>query len=262
MAAGFVVSSLHRSGLCRGHSRCTFSLNATLRRLSLLFAALLLAACAGPQKYSANPAFMKGMAQKPKQVLLLPPDIEVMEISAGGVPEKVEAWSKQAKSNIRQSLGKVSGRELKFIELPELSASEQETVDKYLAFYDVVGGDAFTFGRSPEPAWQHKKDNFDYTLGDGLHFLKQKTGADAALFVIGSDHISSGGRKAAMVVGALMGIVIPAGMTFVSAALVDLDSGNILWLNYDFGGGNWDIRNPEDTDKLVANIFTDYPGAK
>ncbi len=261
MAAGFPVYSFPRSGSDQSHFQRTFSISAWLSRLSLLFAVLLLSACA-TQKYSANPAFMKA-AQKPKQVVLLPPDIEVMEISAGGVPEKVDAWSKQAKSNIRQSLSKVSGgRDIKFTELPELSTAEKETVDKYLAFYDVVGGDAFIFGRNPDPAWQHKKDNFDYTLGDGLHFLKQKTGADAALFVVGSDHISSGGRKAAMVIGALMGIVIPAGTTFVSAGLVDLDTGNILWLNYDFGGGNWDIRNPADTDKLVANIFTDYPAAK
>jgi hypothetical protein len=235
------------------------------RKLSLLFAVLFLTACATPQKYVANPAFNKASsAQKTRQVLLLPPNVEVKEISAGGVPEKVEAWSKQAKSNIKQSLSKATGAGKNFdlIELPEMTASEKDAVEKYLAFYEVVGGDAFIFGRSPDPAWQHKTKNFDYTLGDGLHFLKQKTGADAALFIVGSDNISSGGRKAAIVIGAMMGIVIPAGMTFVSAGLVDLDSGDILWLNYDFGGGNWDIRNQADTDKLVANIFIDYPVAK
>jgi len=234
-------------------------------RLPLLILVLFLTACATPQKYAANPAFINASAaQKPKKVLLLPVDIDVMEISAGGVPEKVEAWSKQAKSNVRQSLHKTIGAEKNFelVEMPEMAASEKDVLEQYLAFYEVVGGDAFIFGRSPDPAWQHKRKNFDYTLGNGLGFLRQKTGADAALFVVGADQISTGGRKAAIVLGAMIGVAIPVGMTFVSVGLVDLESGNILWLNYDFGGGNWDIRDQADTDKLVANIFRDYPVAK
>ncbi|HET7831381.1 MAG TPA: hypothetical protein VFK88_00300, partial [Gallionella sp.] len=142
-----------------------------LAKLAALVAILLLAACATPpQKYAASPAFLNASAaQKPKKVLLLPPDIEVMEISAGGVPEKVEAWGKQAKANIRQSLNKTTGvtRNFELIELPELTATEKETVEKFLAFYDVVGGTAFFYGRSQDPAWQHKVQNFDYTLGEG-----------------------------------------------------------------------------------------------
>lgn len=235
-----------------------------MKHFSLILV-LFLAACATPQKYAANPAFINApAAQKPKKVLLLPADIDVMEISAGGVPEKVEAWSKQAKSNIKQSLHKTigAGQNFELIELPEMAASEKEVLEQYLAFYGVVGGDAFVFGRSPDPAWQHKTKNFDYTLGNGLRFLKQRTGADTALFVVGSDQISTGGRKAAMVLGAMLGMTIPVGMTFVSVGLVDLDSGDILWLNYDFGGGDWDIRDQADTDKLIANIFRDYPAAK
>lgn len=230
-----------------------------------IFLVLILSGCAAPQKYAVNPAFANASpAHKPAKVLLLPANINVMEISAGGVVEKVDAWEAQAKSNIRQSLLKLtgSGQNFNLVELPEISATEKEAIDQYLAFYELVGGDAFIFGRSADPAWQHKKSNFDYTLGDGLRFLKQKTGADAALFVVGSDQISTGGRKAAMVLGAMVGVAIPAGMTFVSIGLVDLDSGNILWLNYDLGGGHWDIRDPSDTDKLVANILKDYPAAK
>lgn len=253
---------------CSGRFLNYFQSNITKNKHSifpLLILVLLLTACATPQKYAASPAFINASAaQKPKKVLLLPIDIDVIEISAGGVPEKVEAWSKQAKSNVKQSLQKTIGTKQNFelIEIPEMDTSEKDILEQYLAFYEVVGGDAFIFGRSPDPAWQHKTKHFDYTLGNGLSFLKQKTGADAALFVVGSDQISTGGRKAAIVLGAMIGVVIPAGMTFVSVGLVELDSGNILWLNYDFGGGNWDIRDQADTDKLVTNIFMDYPAAK
>ena len=223
--------------------------------------ALLLTACATPAKNVASPAFGNTASQKPKKVLLLPPNVEVMEISAGGVPEKVETWSQQARHNIEQSLHQVVGgtHHFELTEITAVSASEKAQVEQYLALYEVVGRDAFVFSHSTDAAWQQKRSNFDYSLGNGLRFLKQKTGADAALFVIGADQISTGGRKAAMFLGAMIGVVIPAGMSFVSTGLVDLETGNILWLNYDWGGGEWDIRERADTDKLIANIFKDYP---
>ena len=53
------------------------------------------------------------------------------------------------------------------------------------------------------PAWKHKVDHFDYTLGSGLAFLKERTNADAGLLVIGRHQIATGGRVAASVLAAL-----------------------------------------------------------
>ncbi len=55
------------------------------------------------------------------------------------------------------------------------------------------------------------------------------------VFVVGTDHISSAGRKAAMVVGvistALLGVgYIPASVpAFVTAGVVGMRSGEVLW---------------------------------
>ena len=88
------------------------------------------------------------------------------------------------------------------------------------------------------------------------------------MFVVGADNISSGGRKAAMVAtaifAALIGVyVVPVGApAFVSTGVVDLESGDILWLNYDLSVGSRDLRDAGDAAKMVSNIFDEFPGKK
>jgi hypothetical protein len=199
----------------------------------------------------------------PKKILLIEPEIYVKELSAGGVAEKVDAWCTQAKTNVRNALdGQISSKRLfDKLELPqELAAEELASIEEHVALYDVVGFNAFYFGRAEFDGWKHKKTEFDYTLGAGLKVLAEKTGADAALFIVGEDYISSGGRKAARVFAALFGVVLPASPTFLSAALVDLKTGDILWMNYGTALDSKDLRNPEDVNKMLNEMFVNYPG--
>lgn len=203
------------------------------------------------------------VASLPKKILLIEPEIYVKELSVGGVAEKVDDWSTQAKTNVRTALARqINDRRLfDKLELPENMTSEElASLDEHVALYDVVGSNAFYFGRAEFDAWKHKKNEFDYTLGPGLKALSDKTGADAALFIIGEDFISTGGRKAARVFAALFGVVIPASPTFLSAALVDLKTGDILWMNYGFALDSKDLRKQEDVNKMMNDMFINYPG--
>lgn len=199
----------------------------------------------------------------PKKILLIEPEIYVKELSVGGVAEKVDEWSLQAKNNVRSALSSQISTKHLFdkLELPQdLSQEEAASLDEHVALYDVVGFNAFYFGRAEMDAWKHKKTEFDYTLGTGLKTLAEKSGADAALFIVGEDYISSGGRKAARVFAALFGVVIPASPTFLSAALVDLKTGDILWMNYGTALDSKDLRKPEDVNKMMNDMFLHYPG--
>jgi len=99
----------------------------------------------------------------------------------------------------------------------------------------------------------------DYTLGPGLAFLAEKTGADAALFVIAQDFVSTNERKALAVVGALFGVALPLGRTFAVAGLVELRTGKLLWQSYDTSATP-DLRVAADADKVVRGLFQAFPG--
>lgn len=231
-------------------------------RLALLLAAtFLLGACAAPAKHSVHQRLASSQAT-PKKLLLMPADIVVKEISFGGVAEKVDDWSNQGKANVSAALSSEVARkpDTQILPMPSLSPDEQARLDQHIALYDVVGANAFVFGKNLNPAWAHKRTEFDYTLGNGLRFLKEKSGAEAAVFVTGIDHVSSSGRRAAFVVGALLGVQIPLGSSFLHVGVIDLETGDLLWTNYEGSYAGRDLRSKTDVDFMINQIFKDYPG--
>lgn len=227
---------------------------------------LFLAGCVAPPKHRVHHSLIdKPPRPMPTRVVLLPVDIMVSEISMGGVVEEVEAWSKQAAGNMEQALKNyaASSHKIEIVPLAKLTGKEQDSADEHRALYDRVAANAFIY-TNPQfagPAWDHKIKHFDYTLGDGLAFLRKRTGADAALIVVGEDEISTSGRKAAMVITrVLWGSNMRAGTSYLSAGLVDLKTGDILWLNSSASTGDRDLREAEDVTAMVNALFEPFPG--
>ncbi len=216
--------------------------------------------------YAADLSFKSSnldLSNLPKKVLFIKPEIYVKELSVGGVAERVEEWSDTARDNVISAIDQQIQNNHLFEKtvIPEnFDETALDTLDEHVALYDVVGFNAFYFGRAKLKGWEHKKDEFDYTLGKGLTSIAQKTGADAALFIVGEDHISSGGRKAARIFAALLGIALPASPTFLSVGLVDLKTGDLLWMNYGTALDSKDLRKPEDVKKMLDEMMLYYPG--
>lgn len=199
----------------------------------------------------------------PNKVLVIAPDIDVKELSVGGVSEPVEDWSNQARANVKAALDSQLSAQPLFekLSLPtNMTLVETDNLDEHVALYDLVAGSAFQFANGISPAWKHKKDSFDYTIGPGLSGLVEKTGAEAALIIVGEDYISSSGRKAARVFAALMGIGLPGAGTFLTAGLVDLHTGDLLWMNYDIRIDTIDLRDPEDAKAMFDDLMRSFPG--
>ena len=79
--------------------------------------------------------------------------------------------------------------------------------------------------------------------------------------MLGSDYISTGGRKAAFVAGLALGIVMPLGQSFMTAGLVDLKTGDVQWMGFD-SSSSLDSRNPADIDDLMRTLYQTYPGPR
>lgn len=197
----------------------------------------------------------------PTRLVLLPPQVTVKEISAGGVADLVPEWTAQANANIQEGLQAIiAGRpEFTLLPLPAFSPEENERLDQYLAAYMVVGVAAHWATSAGGSAWAHKREHFDYTLGEGLAFLREKTGADAAVMVIGEDYVSTSGRKAAMVVGALFGAGIGSGESVISIGVVDLNNGDLLWMHHSQSGSK-DLKDKVSVREMLGEILATLPG--
>ena len=73
-----------------------------------------------------------------------------------------------------------------------------------------------------------KEGKLDWSLGEAVRPIQEKTGANYALFTWVRDSYASPERKATMVALALLGVVIPGGIQVGYASLVELGSGRIL----------------------------------
>ena len=210
-----------------------------------------------------NPALSQHLDTRPKKIVLLPPQVFVYELSAGGVPTRMADWEATARDNLSAAATRLA-HDLNLFELtpvPPLEAASLDQLEAHIGLYDRVAWSVFVYGRGEQAAWAHKKNEFDYTVGPGLAFLREQTGADAAMIVLGSNFISSGGRKAAFVAGLLLGVVMPLGQSFMTAGIVDLKTGDVQWMSFD-SSNSMDSRNSSDVDGLMRAFFKTYPGPR
>lgn len=212
---------------------------------------------------AVNPALLQSPEARPKKVVLLPPQVFVFELSAGGVPTRMGDWEATARDNLTSAATRLACESglFELVPAPQLAPADLDQLEAHIGLYDRVAQSVFVYGRGEEAAWAHKKNEFDYTVGPGLAFLREQTGADAALIVLGSDYISSGGRKAAFIVGLALGVVMPLGQSFMSAGVIDLATGDVQWMSFD-ASVSMDSRNPADVDSLMRALYQTWPGAK
>ncbi len=224
--------------------------------------AILLSACVagGLSSHKVHHTIIKeGKAKLPKKVILLPMIISVKRLTAGGVLEDVKEWENSSKANVRKAIIDLLAKEKQFqlTSMPSLNAKQANIVDEHVALYNRVGFSALRIPAVPE--WRNRHNHFDYTLGDGLNFLRKISNADAAMVVFGQDVVSSGGRVAASILIAALGGSISKGYAYVSIGIIDLRTGAILWTNRGGDGSN-SFRKPEQAMVLVNRVLKLYPG--
>ncbi len=201
----------------------------------------------------------------PKKVMILPVNIEVVEVTAGGVEEKVPEWSQEASRNVFKALSMAIKKQQAMREAtaPKFSGATAGNVDEHLALYKLVVN---TASRNGGDSWGHKIRRFDYSIGPGLRTVADQTGADAAIMVYGRDVVSTAGRKARAIVGNIPIVNIftgPApelGHSYIHVGMVDLRTGDLLWMNSNYRTDSTNLRDPEDAAKMVNAIFEWYPG--
>lgn len=186
-------------------------------------------------------AVREGTRPLPKRLLMLPPDLLVQEITAGGVIEKVPQRTADAARRFRTALAAIAAESKGRFEVVPVdpAAEDREAVSDFLARYAAVASGArqAMFGG---PAWEPRLARFDYTLGEGLPALAQRYGADAVLVTSGSAMVESTGRATLNFLGGMATALLSGGVGAhvrnddrgeIAIGVVDLASGDLLWLH-------------------------------
>jgi hypothetical protein len=235
-------------------NRTRFGLGAAIVTVALCQAAL-----ASDRSKNLAPDF-SGLPSHAK-ILIASPDIELFEISAGGAPEPRADWTAAARqlvhSEIEQRRG---GLGVDTIELDEATADEfGELLSLHAAIAQSIA--LHQFGGVPLPT---KNGRLDWSFGDALKPLEDRSGARYGLFIWVRDGYSSASRKATIALTAILslGHVIPGGgLQSAYASLVDLDSGRVLWFNR-VARGHGDLREADSATETVDELLKNFPGAK
>ena len=91
--------------------------------------------------------------------------------------------------------------------------------------------------------------------------LREKTGADYALFISIRDSYASAERKAAMVAMALLGVGLAGGSQVGYASLVDLRDGRLVWFNA-LRRGTGDLRESGSAEETLDALLQAFPAAR
>lgn len=229
--------------------------------VSAVVGAVLTSACATKTFQQVNTLERD---DSPLRVVLMPLDVQLSELTAGGLHEPKADWTTSARVNIRDALIEAlrgHGAELAvYVEGPGDPQVRRDQI-QLVKLHEAVGQTILVHKFQPALALPTKENVFDWSLGPKVASLRDEYDADYALFVFVRDSYSSGGRVAATV---LLGIVtmgryiLPGGQQTGFASLVDLDTGNIVWFNR-LQRGAGDLRTLDAARDSVAVLLTDFP---
>jgi hypothetical protein len=194
------------------------------------------------------------------KVVIMPTDIELFSISAGGVLEPKADWTEAASRNFKEAL--LQKKRTLGLETAELTESQADDVAEINTLHGAVAQaiSLHHFGISAF-SLPTKDGKLDWSLGEAVRAVKDKTGADYALFSWIRDSYASGERKAAMVVMAVLGIGLTGGAQIGYASLVDLNTGQVLWFNK-LVRASGDLREAEPAAETLDALLAQFPVSK
>lgn len=228
------------------------------------FAAFFCAPCFAQEKSAIRQGFSL-TAGSQKKILLFRPTVQAGEQSTGGIFEPNADWTDRARANIEAALARYQGRlGNAVIAAPQAYGEDARNLQEHMSLFSAVAQAVieyqfFVGNRLPTKKRDNKAAIFDWSLGDGVASLPGAQDADYGLFIYNRDAFGSTGRKMLQIFAAMGGVGVTSGEHTGFAGLVDLKTGDLLWLNADHQMGG-DVRDPVGSEKRVSQLLEDFPG--
>ncbi len=233
------------------------SITRALLRVTCVLALLLTAQAFAQSSKNLAPGFTKRSANS--KLVIVPVDVELFSLSAGGVPEPKADWTEAAGKHFRTALE--NQKALLGANLQDLAEKDLDELSDINALHGAVAQSVFLHHMLDTIKLPTKNGALDWSMGDSVKPLKDKTGADYALFTWIRDSYASAERKAAMVAMALLGVGLTGGAQIGYASLVDLNTGRVVWFNV-LRRASGDLREAGPAAETVQTLLAGFPAAK
>lgn len=225
---------------------------------AFLGAAFLLSGLAQANERNLAPGFHQLPAGA--KMVVMPVDVELFSMSAGGTLEPKADWTAAANAHIRSALDASSAK----FGLQTIHLSDQDADDfgEQIALHAAVAR-SIALHHSLGGGWAlpSKNGKLDWSFGDAMKDIQSRTGARYGLFTWVRDSYATAERKATMVLMAMMGVGITGGIQTGYSSLVDLETGRVLWFNQ-LVRGSGDLREAGPAQESVQSLLTGFPQNK
>ncbi|MBW8311056.1 MAG: hypothetical protein K0M64_03385 [Rhizobium sp.] len=199
-------------------------------------------------------------------VVVVEPDIELSEVTAGGMAEPRRDWSEAARRRypvaVAERLAAAGVAHRPDFDVPDDLPADSR-LGQVLRLNEAVAL-SIAYHARPGSELATKGDRLDWTLGGGVAELRSATGADYALFTYVRDSYASDGRKALRVLGLVAGaafggvVDIGGGRQVGVATLVDLRDGRVLWFNR-IARQSGDLRDEAGARATAGELLRGFP---
>jgi hypothetical protein len=238
-----------------------------LKILSTIFCWAALTANAAPatpppaspvQNHATRDGFSFPAAQ-PVRILIFRPEVRVHAQSTGGLNERNVEWTVAARAALTASLTKAQillGNDIRI--MPDPTENESAAMNDYRALFRAITDAVIVHRLFPGSRLPAKKDRLDWSMGPGIAALEGMGDSDFGLFFYTFDSYETERRKAAQAVGQLFGVGLSPGVHIGYAGLVDLRSGDLVWINADLKMSG-DVRKSAGADRRVQQLLQAFP---
>lgn len=225
--------------------------------LALVLTIAVLSGCAAPVQRQVPE--LRREAGKVPAIVVMPLDVELAQLTAGGMAEPHAEWTEAAHKHMRVALeteAKARNVRLVAFEPERGEPGDRETAQTLVRLHRAVGGAALVHQYVEGFALPSKEGKFDWSLGPSVAAISRTHQADYALFLFVRDSYATAGRVAVIVVAAVLGVGVQGGSQVGFASLVDLKTGDIVWFNR-LVRPQGDLRTPEAAGETVKALVSD-----
>ena len=229
-----------------------------------LFIAFFIGGCV-PKSSHIHTTSLALQGEDRHDILLMPMDVQLSIVNAGGLLEPQAEWTENAEHNITTALENkleeilklnlISGKDFDRI---HLNSEEKKKHEQLVKLHAAVGYSILVHQYMVRLSLPSKKGEFEWSLGPAARFLRDRYNADYALFVFMRDSYASGGRVALIAVSALFGAALPGGQQVGFASLVDLNTGQVVWFNR-LARGVGDLRTEPAAQESIDLLLENFP---
>lgn len=195
------------------------------------------------------------------KVVVMPIDIELSELNAGGSLTTRADWSEAARGYMETELNAFLATKnvssAKYVPLTDNVDPHSKEV-QLSKLFGTVGTAISIHQYIPAYNLPTKANQFDWSLGPDVKVIADRYDADYALFTYIRDSYTTAGRAAVIIFAAILGAGVQGGQQYGYASLVDLRSGEIVWFNR-LARGTGDLRTGARASETVDALMIEFP---